>query len=613
MRTPPPAICLAAALVVGAYAWPTALVAQTLTQAPAAAVSAGARINPPSTNVAWQAAATEADMTRLFAQARSANKPLLLYWGATWCPPCNQLKATFFNRQDFAALSTSFVAVHVDGDRAGAQQLGRQYKVAGYPTVVVFNAAGTEITRLPGEVDAPQMMAVLQQGLAGTRSVKAVLADALAGLPVTATEWRLLAFYSWDTDEQQLLPKDQLAPSLARLARLVDLPTPTSDTAVATRLWLKALAAREAAAPPAAPTVLPLRSLTQATPPAPPVLPQVLPPAPQAPSPAQLAQQQADLLPGQVLPPATPGAAAIELGAERTRLMRVLADPVLCRTLADVLSNHADDLARAVWPALNAAAAPNAPPPPPVALDAALLRLQADPTLSRADRQNALQARVELARVYVPKDELRPALPAPLLQSLREQVARDDSSITDGYERQAVITASAYTLTRAGLWAESDALLQANLAKSHSPYYLMTQLASNARKRGQNDAALRWYAQAFDGSVGPATRLQWGAAYLMALVDLAPQDSKRIEAVAGRMFTEAAADPSAFEARSGRALQRVATKLLAWASSGDNKAAVQRLQNQAQALCPKQPAEHGQRAACQALFKPVATPPGKAA
>nr|MCU0923922.1 thioredoxin family protein [Burkholderiaceae bacterium] len=73
----------------------------------------------PSTNVAWLPAAADADIERAFAQARTENKPVLLYWGATWCPPCNQLKATFFNRQDFAALSKSFVAVHVDGDRPG--------------------------------------------------------------------------------------------------------------------------------------------------------------------------------------------------------------------------------------------------------------------------------------------------------------------------------------------------------------------------------------------------------------------------------------------------------------------------------------------------------------
>jgi thioredoxin-like negative regulator of GroEL len=564
------AVCLAS------MAWlPGAALAQ------AAATPTAARINPPSTNVAWQAAATEADMARLFAQARSANKPLLMYWGATWCPPCNQLKATFFNRQDFAALSASFVAVHVDGDRPGAQQLGRQYKVAGYPTVVVFSASGSEITRLPGEVDAAQMMAVLQQGLAGGRSVKAVMADALAGLAVTPAEWRLLAFYSWDTDEQQLLPKDQQAATLATLAKQIDLPTPSADTTTATRLWLKALAARQ--------TTLPPRSLPQATPPA---LPATLPAAPLVVSSAASG-------------PITTGAFAMELAADRERLLRVLANPALCRSLADVLVNQADDLARAVWLVLN----PTAPLPASAApLDTALQRLQADTTLSRSDRLSALQARIELARLHLPKDELRPALPAPLLQSLRDQVARDEREITDGYERQAVITAAAYALTRGGLWAESDTLLQANLAKSHSPYYLMSQLATNARKQGQTEAALRWYGQAFDGSVGPATRLQWGAAYLGALVDLAPQDAPRIEKTAARLLAEAAADPSAFEARSGRALQRMGTKLVGWNTSAAPAAVVKRLQAQLQGLCPRVPADNGQRAACQGLFSPAAKP-----
>ena len=44
-------------------------------------------------------------------------------------------------------------------------------------------------------------------------------------------------------------------------------------------------------------------------------------------------------------------------------------------------------------------------------------------------------------------------------------------------------------------------------------------------------------------SEGPATRLQWGASYFGALVDLAPQDATRIEQVARALFSEGREGP----------------------------------------------------------------------
>ena len=491
----------------------------------------------PSSNVAWQAAAADADIERAFAQARAERKPVLLYWGATWCPPCNQLKATFFNRQDFAALSRSFVAVHVDGDRPGAQKLGRRFKVSGYPTVVLFTPEGAEITRLPGEADASQMMAVLQLGLAGGRPVKAVLGDALAGKPLAANEWKTLAFYSWATDDQQLLPRADVPPTLVRLA----VACPAGEAEMQTRLWLKALAASDD---------------------------------------------------GQGVKPDA---------ALRARVQRVLADPTQARLQMDTFSgSDAAAIVRVLEPEGSAGRAPLV-----AALDAALRRLEADPTLSRGDRMGALYGRVELARLDAPKEAAQVRLPEPLLQEVRDHVARADREITDGYERQAVITFGAGVLGRAGLWAESDALLKANLARSQSPYYLMSQLGGNARKQGRNDEALDWYAQAFEKSEGPATRLQWGAGYLAALVDLAPQDGARIEKTAAQLLAEAARDDGAFEGRSLRSLQRMGNKLQTWNAGGKQAAALRRLQAQLDGLCAKVDTADGQRAACQALLKPA--------
>jgi thioredoxin-related protein len=503
-----------------------------------------AAVKLPSTNVAWQAAASDADIDRAFARAKAEKKPVLLYWGATWCPPCNQLKATLFNRADFALLSKNFIAVHVDGDRPGAQKLGARFKVSGYPTTVLFTPEGQEITRLPGEVDAPQALAVLQQGLNGGRAIKAVLADALADKTLSAGDWRLLAFYGWEIDEQQVVPKSELAGMLTTLAA----KSPQGDGETTQRLWLKALAASDD---------------------------------------------------GQGVKPDA---------ALRQRVLRVLADPAQARLQMDVLTSGATDIVRTLE-------ADDSPQRPALvaAFESALKRLQLDASLSRGDRLGALLARVELARLASPKEAVQVSLPADLTAEVRSHVQRDDREITDGYERQAVITSAAYLLTRAGLWAESDALLQANMAKSHSPYYLMSQLGSNLRKQGKTEEALKWYQQSFEKAEGPATRLQWGSGYLNALVDLAPGESARIERLAAQLLTEAAKDKAAFEGRSARSLQRAGAKLVAWNAEGKHAPVLKKLQTQLNGVCAKVEVADGQRMACQAVLKPASAPAAKKA
>ena len=457
---------------------------------------------------------------------------MLLYWGATWCPPCNQLKATLFNRQDFAAQSKAFVAVHIDGDRPAAQKLGARFKVSGYPTLVLFTPGGSEITRLPGSADAPQVMALLQAGLAGGRPIVAVLGDARAGKAITANEWRMLSFHSWETDDSGLVAKADRPDVLTELAVKSQAQT-LGDNETSTRLWLKALAASDD---------------------------------------------------GKGVKPDT---------ALRQRVQRVLADPALSRTHMDVLIGGADDIVKVLTSEDGAERAPLV-----AQYDSVLVRFQADATLSRGDRLSALTARVALARLGQAKDSTQPKLAALLVQEVRDVALRLDREITDGYERQAVITEAAYLLGQAGLWTESEALLKTNLAKSHSPYYLMSQLGSNARKLGKRDEALRWYQQAFDKSEGPATRLQWGSSYFNALVDLAPADAARIEKVAAQLFTEAALDKGAFHERSARSLQRVGKKLTSWNADGQHAATVKRLQDQLDRVCAKVDAADGQRATC---------------
>ena len=494
--------------------------------------------------IAWKKASSDADIEAAFATARAESKPVFLYWGAKWCPPCNQVQATLFNRQDFIERSRAFVPVYVDGDSPGAQKLGTRFRVSGYPTMVMLKPSGEEVTRLPGEVDPARYTDLLNLGMAAARPVKAVLADALAGgKDLKPNDWRLLAFYSWDTDQTQVLGKDEVASTLAKLAAVC--PPEQSETAM--RLRLKALAARDA----------------------------------KTPAPADL--------------------------AARPAVLAAVADPAAARDVADLLVNFAEPIVRALTspgtPERTAALA---------AFDAALQRLEADATLSRADRMQALIARVDLAGIDLPepaagKPAPTPKLPEPLLAHVREEAARADREISNGYERQAVITSAAYLLVHSGLGAESDALLKANLAKSHSPYYLMSGLASNAKRRGDTAEALRWYREAYEKSEGPATRLQWGASYLAALVDLSPADEAAIEGTTLQLWREAASQPDAFEQRSGRSLERVGKKLVAWSKGGAHGASMARLRGELDTLCAAPNRSEADRAACKSLLTPAAT------
>jgi thioredoxin-related protein len=514
----------------------------TAAVAPTDAAKTAPAVADHAEGIAWRKASSDADIEAAFAVARAETKPVFLYWGAKWCPPCNQVQATLFNRQDFIERTRAFVPVYVDGDSPGAQKLGTRFRVSGYPTMLMLKPSGEEVTRLPGEVDPARYTDLLNLGMNAARPVKAALADALAGgKDLKANDWRLLAFYSWDTDQTQVLGKDEVAGTLAKLAAAC----PADQPQTAMRLRLKALAAREA----------------------------------KTPAPADL--------------------------AARPAVLAAVADPVAARDLADVLVNFADSIVRALSaPGTRERAETLA------TFDAALARLEADKTLSRPDRMQALIARVDLVRIDLPEDGAKPApapkMPEALLAHVREEAGRADREITDGYERQAVVTAAAHLLEQSGLGSESDALLKANLSKSHSPYYLMLGLAGNAKRRGDKAEALRWYREAYEKSEGPATRLQWGAGYLSALVELSPADEAAIESTTLQLWREAAALPDAFDQRSGRSLQRVGKKLQAWGQGGAHGASMARLRGELDTLCASPGRSDADRAECKSLLTPAA-------
>ncbi len=86
------------------------------------------------------------------AQGESAEQraPLLLDFGAIWCPPCNLMNAEVFHVRPRPAVVDGFVLATVDVDDPSSWPLKDRFHVSGYPTIVALDPAGVEIGRLVG-------------------------------------------------------------------------------------------------------------------------------------------------------------------------------------------------------------------------------------------------------------------------------------------------------------------------------------------------------------------------------------------------------------------------------------------------------------------------------
>ena len=160
------------------------------------------------------------DVQSAFDAAAESHRPVFLYWGAKWCPPCQQLKSSVFARADFIRKSKQFVAVYLDGDEPRAQSWGQKFDVRGYPTVVILRSDRKEITRISGGLDLSLYADLLDIALGDTRPMSEIL-TALhnPSASLSKVDCQRLAYYGWDLKDYTDAEKVALAHDLDRAVK----------------------------------------------------------------------------------------------------------------------------------------------------------------------------------------------------------------------------------------------------------------------------------------------------------------------------------------------------------------------------------------------------------
>ena len=133
-------------------------------------------------------------------------------------------------------------------------------------------------------------------------------------------------------------------------------------------------------------------------------------------------------------------------------------------------------------------------------------------------------------------------------------------------------------------------------------------LAVNARKRGDSTSALDWYEKAYAAAQGPATRLQWGARYVTALTELAPNQPERVDQAILRVIDDLEPAPETFYGRNRLVLERLGVALQDWNSAHAHDAVVRNAATKMDGVCHKLPETAPERAVCAGALLPPSPP-----
>src|SRR5688572_5443804 len=486
------------------------------------------------------------DVDAAFKSAQAARKPVLLYWGAQWCPPCKQLKSAVFSRPDFIEKSKLFVAVYLDGDLPDAQKWGDVFRVTGYPTVVVLKPDQTEITRIAGNMDLSLYAGVLDDALGDVHPVKDVLALAAKGdAPLTAGDCRRLAYHAFDLDDEGVFDGAHLQAAFENAARLCP-----------------AELAKERARFPVLAAV-------------------------------QAARLQKDAI-------NDGGKGDKKLAALTVRVNELLGNQPLAMANADALRTLPKEFYLAARQSL-----PQIAPEIRARVMSVADATTASEQFAPADQLAAQLMKIRVANAYARDGKTPTDVRSVALATTQKML----DVKREPYVRAGVVNSAINIYIGLDEWERARDLLALEATTSNTPHYYLGDLAYVEEHLGNNERALELLVEAYHKAKGPASRFQWGYDYLSGLLRLAPDDTATIEKVGTEVIGELDG-PNRVHRRTLSRLSRLDAALKEWSSDAPRQQVVAKFRSQVVAACGKTGGDAAADAGCRDFGSPAAAAAG---